>query len=140
MKALSIKQPWAWAILHMGKLIENRTWPTSYRGEFFIHASKTFDTEGYLWLCNNQFRLGYSERFPAMNDSSAFPLGGIVGIGELTDCVKKHASPWFFGPYGFLIRNPRPIVPLIPLRGERLFFDVNECISESARAFIVEAK
>ena len=28
MKALSIRQPWAWAILHAGKDIENRDWRT----------------------------------------------------------------------------------------------------------------
>lgn len=37
---LSIRQPWAWAILHAGKTIENREWPRcSYRGPIFIHAS-----------------------------------------------------------------------------------------------------
>src|SRR3990167_9411398 len=40
MKALSIRQPWAWLILHAGKDIENRGWPTSFRGRFLIHASK----------------------------------------------------------------------------------------------------
>ena len=32
MKALTIKQPWAWAILHGGKDIENRNWFTSVAG------------------------------------------------------------------------------------------------------------
>lgn len=27
--ALSIRQPWAWAIVYAGKDIENRTWPTN---------------------------------------------------------------------------------------------------------------
>jgi hypothetical protein len=39
MKALSIKHPWAWAIVHAGKDIENRTWECRYRGEILIHAS-----------------------------------------------------------------------------------------------------
>ena len=29
MKALTIKQPWAWAIIHAGKDIENRDWVTA---------------------------------------------------------------------------------------------------------------
>lgn len=39
--ALSIRQPWAWAILHAGKRIENREWRggCSYRGPVLIHAS-----------------------------------------------------------------------------------------------------
>lgn len=32
MIALSIRQPWAWHILHSGKDIENRDWPTKFRG------------------------------------------------------------------------------------------------------------
>jgi hypothetical protein len=40
MKALSIRQPWAWLILNAGKDIENRDWLTRFRGPFLIHASK----------------------------------------------------------------------------------------------------
>ena len=40
MKALSIRQPWAWLILHGGKDIENRDWATRFRGRVLIHASK----------------------------------------------------------------------------------------------------
>lgn len=40
MKALSIRQPWAWAILHTGKSVENRDWYTEYRGRVLLHASK----------------------------------------------------------------------------------------------------
>ena len=39
MKCLSILQPWAWAIIHGGKDVENRTWRTAYRGPLLIHAS-----------------------------------------------------------------------------------------------------
>jgi hypothetical protein len=45
MKALSIRQPWAWAILHAGKRIENRDWRSCYyRGPILIHASKSVGT------------------------------------------------------------------------------------------------
>ena len=39
-KAISIRQPWAWAIVHAGKDIENRDWSTRYRGPVCIHAAK----------------------------------------------------------------------------------------------------
>jgi hypothetical protein len=32
LRALSIQPPWAWAIAHSDKRIENRSWQTSYRG------------------------------------------------------------------------------------------------------------
>lgn len=40
--ALSLRQPWAFAVLHLGKRIENRTsWRScKYRGPIWIHAAK----------------------------------------------------------------------------------------------------
>lgn len=40
-RALSIRQPWAWAITDGGKTVENRDWTgCSFRGPILIHASK----------------------------------------------------------------------------------------------------
>jgi hypothetical protein len=46
MKALSLTQPWAFCILHLGKRIENRTaWKgCSYRGPILLHAAKSVGT------------------------------------------------------------------------------------------------
>ena len=41
MKALTICQPYAEMIANHEKPIENRTWPTSYRGPLAIHAGKS---------------------------------------------------------------------------------------------------
>jgi ASCH domain len=40
MKAPSIRQRWAWLIVNGHKDIENRAWPTKFRGRVLIHASK----------------------------------------------------------------------------------------------------
>jgi hypothetical protein len=42
-RALTIRQPWAAAIAHGDKRIENRTWPTQYRGPLLIHAGAAPD-------------------------------------------------------------------------------------------------
>ncbi|MGW6605150.1 hypothetical protein [Streptomyces sp. NPDC055036] len=42
-RALTIRQPWAGAIAHADKRIENRTWPTSHRGAVLIHSSQAPD-------------------------------------------------------------------------------------------------
>ena len=39
MKVLSIIEPWATLIKEKKKVIETRSWKTSYRGELYIHAS-----------------------------------------------------------------------------------------------------
>lgn len=42
--------------------------------------------------------------------------GGFIGTAEIVDCVSRSDSPWFFGPYGFVLRNAEPI-PFHPCRG-----------------------
>lgn len=41
MKVLSLRKPYATLIKEKKKLIETRSWKTKYRGELYIHASKT---------------------------------------------------------------------------------------------------
>ena len=41
MKVLSIKEPFATLIKDGIKIYETRSWKTNYRGEIYIHASKT---------------------------------------------------------------------------------------------------
>ncbi len=43
-------------------------------------------------------------------------FGGIVGIVELVDCVSEHPSPWFEGPFGLVLRSPRPL-PFVTMPG-----------------------
>ena len=47
MKAISVRQPWAWAIISALKDIENRGWPIHYRGDILIHAAKTCTKKEY---------------------------------------------------------------------------------------------
>jgi hypothetical protein len=42
---------------------------------------------------------------------------------EIVDCVKRSESKWFFGEYGFVLRNPIAL-PFTPHRGQLGFFDV----------------
>jgi hypothetical protein len=115
-KALSIRQPWAWLIVHGHKPVENRTWPTSHRGDTLIHAGKVFDDEGLASVL---------EVFPHMRAvlPQQYELGGIVGRAQLLNCVQTHPSRWFTGPWGFVMYDARPM-PFVPLRGVLGFFDV----------------
>lgn len=131
MKALSIRQPWAWAILHAGKDIENRDWQRSnpglrFRGDFLIHASggmtkdeyeDFLDTAHHISV-HHPFRVGLA--LPAFNE---LPRGGIVGQARVVDVVREHDSPWFFGPVGLVLADAKPL-PFIPFKGALGFFDV----------------
>lgn len=121
MKALSITAWWAWAIVHAGKDIENRTWGTSYRGPLLIHASKkVLDSDWYDAHDIILSRLGGPH--PTMNYPRMPDAGGIVGRCVLADCVRRHDSPWFFGPYGFVLTDVEP-VEFVPMRGQLGLFD-----------------
>jgi hypothetical protein len=113
MKALSIQQPWAWCIFN-GKPVENRDWYTSVRGNILIHTGKKIDTEAFYWI-ESTFGIVVPRNLPA---------GGIVGMVNLYDCVKKYDSPWFFGIYGFLFKDQKEL-PFMPVRGQLGFFEVD---------------
>lgn len=124
MKALSIKQPWAYAIVHGTKPIENRSWPTRFRGPVFIHAGKQHESdeiEGVLRRIAHETGREWKHLYPHYREHAQ--RGGIVGVASLIDCVTEHESPWFYGPYGFVLANARPM-PLIPIRGQLGFFEV----------------
>lgn len=117
MKVLSIRQPWAWAIVSGLKPIENRTWQTKFRGDFLIHAGKLVDLEGIKFI-----------RSIGISLPDKLQTGGIIGYGEIIDCVDHYKSEWFFGPCGFS-RTTRSYyqtnIPIIRKRkfpGKHLFY------------------
>lgn len=118
MKALSIRQPWAWLIVNGHKDIENRSWHTKFRGKVLIHAAKT-KPKPVEWLEAMRIaqHLGISLPSFEMMDK-----GGIVGVATITDCVEHSASPWFFGPKGFVLSTSSP-VPFVPMKGRLSFFE-----------------
>lgn len=124
MKAISIRQPWAWMILHAGKDIENREWPTRVRGRVLIHASRGMTMEE--WYDAWGFAQGTGASPLALETGVRFNTierGGIVGSVEIVDCVTRSASHWFTGRYGFVLRDPI-FMPFHPCRGMLGFFDV----------------
>jgi hypothetical protein len=120
MKALSIRQPWAWLIVNGWKNIENREWPTRFRGRFLIHASKGM-TQSEYDACR-LFMAGFTILdLPPIN---TLERGGIVGEAVLLDCVSHHDSEWFCGPWGFVLDQAKPL-PFRPLSGSLGFFDAS---------------
>lgn len=120
MKALSIRQPWAWLILHGHKDIENRKWKTHFRGKIYVHASKGMTRDEYAIA-----HVLAEEQGVELPPFDQLERGGIVGTVEIVDCVDKDPSPWFFGEFGFLLKNPAPL-PFRPLSGKLGFFPVEK--------------
>jgi hypothetical protein len=98
MKALSIRQPWAWLIVNGYKDVENRNGPTNFRGRVYVHAGKKMDSGWFPDLL--QEVIAQDIQLP-----HEYPLGAIVGEVDITGCVTRSTSPWFSGPYGFFAKG-----------------------------------
>lgn len=125
MKAISIRQPWAWLIVAGHKDIENRTWRTPHRGPILIHAAKGMTKREYwdLWNCIELFSGGEHIDLPKPEE---LQRGGIVGIADLVDIVPpyRRSSPWHMeGQQGFKLKNARPL-PFIECKGMLQVFNV----------------
>lgn len=119
MRALSIRQPWAWLILHAGKDVENRDWKPRnpglyFRGTCLIHASLALEP------IDDDLR-ALVKRTSGLDIPDDLPRGGIVGQVDITDVVRQSSSPWFSGPCGLVLANPKPL-PFAPCRGALGFF------------------
>ncbi|TLP68198.1 ASCH domain-containing protein [Pseudomonas nitroreducens] len=126
MKALSIRQPWAWLIIYGGKDIENRSWHTKLRGRFLVHAAKGMTSKEYCDGLEFAMRAGdirLLRDFPTSQEMLQSWCGGIVGSAELVDSVDSSDSPWYMGEKGFVLRDPQPL-PFLPLKGRLGFFEV----------------
>jgi len=118
MKALSIKQPWAYLIAIGYKDIENRNWSTRFRGRVYIHTGKRFDDDALIWLMHK----GVAPIDALLLHSNKMPRGVIIGEVDIIDCVAHSDSPWFVGPYGFVLANPTIYEKPLPCRGRLGFF------------------
>ena len=76
-KAITLYPIWAWAIVHAGKMVENRSWPTQYRGRLAIHAGVNRKTEAE----DRFFIEGLGIRVPG-----GLAGGVILGTVDLVGC------------------------------------------------------
>lgn len=123
MRCISVRQPWAWCIVNGYKPVENRTWSATWRGPILIHAGKEVDLESMRVV--RRLLADAGEDPLAVPMAITLPVGGIVGRADLVDCVTRHPSPWFFGPFGFVLSNARPL-DLVKCRGQLGLFEVDE--------------
>lgn len=119
--ALSVRQPWAWSIIHAGKDIENRSWHAvnrglARRGRVCVHAAKGMTRSEYEDAADFMASIGVECPPPA-----ELLRGGIIGVVDVVDVVKQHESPWFFGPRG-LVLSGAEAVPFIPAVGALGYF------------------
>lgn len=99
-KVLTVRQPWADAILQLGKDVENRVWNTNYRGKIYIHTSQKIAKNDIQFL---QQLLNFTGQEMPTNPIT----GAILGYIELVDVIKHSQSRWALpNQYNWLLTNP----------------------------------
>lgn len=145
MKALSIRKPWASLIIKgvpvfklvdngdgstrvefvglVFKDVENRGWATEFRGRIYVHVPLKEDDfiETMKWLGEHIGLAPYSCMLLASSQYS--PKGCIIGEIDIVDCVTESKSPWFMGPNGLVLANPKAYEKPIPCKGKLGFFE-----------------
>ena len=128
MKALSIKQPWAYLIVHgingRKKTIETRTWNTRYRGDLLIVSSKK-PMPG-AWV---------SEL-----DDVVMGFGLAIGIAELVDCRPMTRRDQLVamckiypGAFSWVFENVRAIEPFA-VSGRLRLYEVDYAVTNAVGA------
>lgn len=133
MKVLSVRQPWAHAIIHCGKDVENRSWKTDYRGLLLIHAGMKFDmtNDDFERYLRNEFGRPWSdmaEHFIKTYDCIGNEdRGKIIGHVTLVDCIpaRQCKSKWAYGHDGYcwILESPTALEVPIACKGALGLFD-----------------
>lgn len=126
-----MRQPWAWAIIHGGKDVENRVRNLAgeYRGPVAIHAAKANDVEAWSAMG----RTNLAAYLSALDVRESLIGGAIIGVVDLVDVHKAWdaecwrdalggsittCSAWAeHDAWHLVLANPRPLTEPIPYRG-----------------------
>ena len=127
MRILTVKQPWAWAIIHGGKDVENRVRSLGpYRGPVAIHASRSIGANSAWTDPNVREALIRADSISDWNPSLGTIIGVVDLVDEHTDCTENvdghghtpTCSKWAMSDHHHLVlANPRPLTQPIPARG-----------------------
>jgi hypothetical protein len=162
LSALTVWQPWAWAIAGGWKQLENRDWPPPavLIGKWFaIHAGRQHDEEAAAYLEARKEQLGLPGAPPP---GGQMTLGAIVAVARVAGAVQVEevfddpygvgrlqarkvlgqlsmldgsaaaASPWATGPWLWVLRDIVPIAP-VPCRGFQRLWTVPDDVAGKVR-------
>lgn len=160
MKAITVRQPWAWAIATGAKTVENRTRGTRYRGPLAIHAGAGWSKRGagdsrILQLAN---LAAASARLRGIDGAAAYTAtyvlppfhhrGAIIATAELVDSHPDTGCcrPWGESSYEeaggrtrtvlhhLVLEHTRPLTPPVPVRGALGLWTPGDDLLEQLRA------
>lgn len=126
-------QPWAWAIAHGGKTVENRSRRFSHRGPLAIHAGRAWEPVG---ATSPQVKHAFDAyRLPAVRDRDLdadhpkFVTGAVIAVTELVDVHRETGGccqPWGHTVNLSAAAADRPVYHLV-LSGTRALDEPVRC-------------
>ena len=108
-KAVTVHRPWGYAIAHLDKMVENRSWECKLPiGSFIaIHNGQKWDADAAKFIGNLNPTKFIDDPTPE-ND----PPQSIIAVGIFAGNIFTSESPWFFGPIGWQIERIVAIDPV----------------------------
>ncbi|GAA1281732.1 ASCH domain-containing protein [Saccharothrix xinjiangensis] len=136
MKALTIRQPHAWAIARGWKTIENRSQPTNHRGPLAVHAAKLWDEEpeqALRFVVRTARAQGAQLPRSVQHDLPYTDTGLVIATVDLVDVCTAQlrgeacaCGPWARpGQTHWQLANARTVDHPFPARGQQYLFDVD---------------
>lgn len=135
MRAITLHRPWPYVILRCGKRVENRPWKpwAVIMGQTIaLHAGKGWDQRAERYL---------PHEFGTVEEPRLIRQEGLVGTAKVTGWIASDAqvlktgesssglpkpvvysllkSPYFFGPYGWVLEDVRELVSPLACRGKQ---------------------
>ena len=117
---MTVREPYAWAIMVGAKDVENRSRRSNYLGRLYIHTSLTEDVDAVEAIVERvaaDLGVSASAARAKYRRHRERGLGKIIGRVEMFGCAVSHKSEWFDGKYGYLLHNPVRLRQPIPAKG-----------------------
>lgn len=112
-RALSMRQPWAWATVHAGRDVDNRTTGTGWTGSVVLHAGSALSEHGvHDPRVLATWKLCYGSGQEAVRPAQV-PRGAFIGVATLKGAHRAErgcCKPWGDHLHDDLPGDPRRYV------------------------------
>ena len=133
-RALTVRQPWAFAIAAGAKDVENRSWPTAHRGWLAIHASSTPADAAEGARCA-QLLAAAGVAPPAAPQLPRSAVVAVVFVHDVLPPQRPVASAWAQrGCFHWLLRDARALGAPVPCAGQKNVWALSDDVSAAIAA------
>lgn len=139
MYALTLWQPWCYAMVHLGKRVENRPWhpPRWLIGQrIALHAGATLHADSFEALLH---------LLPEDLDPKALPIKAVCATARLMrvvtspDDLPDDQRQWFVGEYGWVLDELVAFGAPVPCRGFQKLWRLPDDVLREVRSYEIQA-